>query len=73
MVTNLERNAVKYPDLSEAYLTKAEKTRRGIDDAFKKENVVKCLNDAERKFDQLEECLQKSQGIFQKFTRLLQN
>ncbi|XP_076110580.1 ganglioside-induced differentiation-associated protein 1-like isoform X1 [Mytilus galloprovincialis] len=62
MVTNLERNAVKYPDLSQAYLTKAEKTRRGIDDAFKKENVVKCLTDAERKFDQLEECLQKSQG-----------
>ncbi|XP_052059623.1 ganglioside-induced differentiation-associated protein 1-like [Mytilus californianus] len=62
MVTNLERNAVKYPDLRQAYLTKAEKTRRSIDDAFKKENVVKCLDDTERTFDQLEESLQSSQA-----------
>ncbi|CAC5385666.1 GDAP1 [Mytilus coruscus] len=61
-VNSLEEAALKYPDLRDSYIAKAEKSRKFFADAANKELVVQCLEEIEQKCDHLEECLRKSKN-----------
>ncbi|XP_071174726.1 ganglioside-induced differentiation-associated protein 1-like isoform X2 [Mytilus edulis] len=64
-VNSLEEAALKYPDLRDSYIAKAEKSRQFFADAANKELVVQCLEEIEQKCDHLEECLRKSKNTVQ--------
>lgn len=61
-MNSLEEAALKYPDLRDSYIAKAEKSRQFFADAANKELVVQCLEEIEQKCDHLEECLKKSKS-----------